>query len=161
MEQQAQRRGHHKHAQQRGVVIESGYQRQERVAQKQQYKSRQQRNQRCSQHLGISYLPIQAEADHRIGNAKGDQRHQQIGALLKQVRSTVLRIRQHMGIQRHQEKHQQFGAEGADGKNQCIGKKPFVFIHSHSPSSEFFAAETWLSQPLKEFLFEKLRQALP
>ena len=69
----------------------------------------------------LALFAVHPEAHDRLVDTQRHGRDEQIGRLHQQVDHAVLSFGEHTGIQRHEEKHQQLGAEGADGQYQRVG----------------------------------------
>ena len=72
---------------------------------------------------------IESEPHHGVGDAQGHKRQQQVPRLLNHIDNAVFLLGKDGRIQAREKKHQQLGAEGADGEYQRVGQELFVFIH--------------------------------
>lgn len=80
------------------------------------------------EHGALVAGPLQAKADHPIGNPYRGQGDQQISRLNEQIRHAVLPGGENPGIKRRQKKGEKFGPKGADAKQRGIGHKLLVGV---------------------------------
>ena len=95
-------------------------------------KSERKQGDACGKHGLLVAFALGGKAEDSVADAHARKRDQKIRRACDQLCRAVLRGGKPRRIQRHEQKHKQFGAEGSQPQNDGVGKKLFIAVHSLS-----------------------------